>query len=172
MTGSRGLGLFRRTLGLALVGAGVVGAGAAARNALAAAPWDPASVNVCQSIPGEEVAKALGKRLKEAHPFSTKARLSRCTYLLSSPGAPEGPTEGFALWLYGPDEYDALARFTEGPATDVTGIGDKAILFRDPGDGRYKLRAVRRGRFTLEATAPESDSARKLADLAIRRLAR
>jgi hypothetical protein len=54
----------------------------------------------------------------------------------------------------------------------VAGIDDKAILFRDPGDGRHKLRAVRRGPFTLEGTSREADSAKKLAELAIRNLAR
>jgi hypothetical protein len=91
---------------------------------------------------------------------------------LTLPGAPEGRTDGFTLWLHAPHEYDALARFTEGSVKDVAGIDDKAILFRDPGDGRHKLRAVRRGPFTLEGTSREADSAKKLAELAIRNLAR
>jgi len=134
---------------------------------------DPASVNLCEEVPGGDVARALGKALKTARPFSSKeSRLGRCTYVLAAANAPEGPTEGYTLWLYGPGEYEALARVTEGPVEKVAGFGDEAILFHDPGDGRYKLRAVRRGRFTVEATTPDAESARKLAQLGLERLSR
>lgn len=129
---------------------------------------DPSSINVCERVPGAEVAKALGKALRSQRPIMVKeSKLSRCVYIVGLPAKPEAPTEGLVLWLYAPREYAELNRVTEGKLEPVPGLGDEAVRFLDPGDGRHKLRLLRRGRFSLEATAGDAASALALARLAL-----
>ena len=54
----------------------------------------------------------------------------------------------------------------------VTDLGDGAYGFLDSGDGRYKLRVLRRGDVTLEATASTAAGARALAEAAFKALAK
>jgi hypothetical protein len=54
----------------------------------------------------------------------------------------------------------------------VTGLADEAMRFLDSGDGRHKVRLLRRGRFSLEATAKDAPSAVSLAKLALERFDR
>ena len=134
---------------------------------------DPSSVNVCERVPGAEVARALGKALRSERPVVFKdSRLSRCVYILGSPGKSDGPTDGLVLWLSAPTEYADLNRATEAKLEPVPGLGDEAVRFLDSGDGRHKVRLLRRGRFSLEATAADAPSALALARLALERFDR
>jgi hypothetical protein len=54
----------------------------------------------------------------------------------------------------------------------VTGIGDGAYAFKDPGDGRFKIRVLRRGDVTIEASADTAETARKVAAVAVAQLAK
>jgi hypothetical protein len=145
-------------------------AAAGAPPAQGGAITDPSATNVCARVPGADVAKALGKTLRSEKPIVFRdSKLSRCVYLLASPDKPEGPTEGLVLWLYAPGEYAELKRASEAKLEPVAGLGDEAVSFVDPGDGRRKLRLVRHGRFALEATASDAQSARALATLALER---
>jgi hypothetical protein len=134
---------------------------------------DPSSVNVCGRVPGTEVANVLGKALRSERPVVFRdSKLSRCVYIVGPPGKADGPTEGLVLWLYAPDEYAELNRVTEQKMEPVSGLGDEAVRFLDPGDGRQKVRLLRRGRFSLEATAGDAPSALALARLALERFDR
>jgi hypothetical protein len=132
---------------------------------------DPTRVNVCQRVPGEDVAAALGKVLQKARPMTTDSA-ARCVYLLAPPGKADASVSGVVLWLYRAEDYDALAKYTEGTIDKVEGLGDAAIRFKDPGDGLFKLRVLKRGQFALEAVAADPDSSRKLAELAVARLSK
>ncbi len=140
---------------------------------VAAAPLvvtDPSSVNVCERVPGADVAKALGKPLKSERPIIFKdSKLSRCVYLLLPPGKPAGTTEGLVLWLYTAKEYAELNKVTESKLVPVPDLGDEAVRFLDAGDGRHKLRALRKGRYSLETTAGDAATALTLARLALER---
>ena len=131
---------------------------------------DPASVDVCQRVPGAEVAKLFGKELKQAKPFTSKDDFSRCTYLVTNPGSPQ-TVPGYSLWLYPPGDYDELLQYTEGIVENPTGFGDAAVLFKDE-DGFFKLRFVLREKLSLEAVASDAQSAKKLAKLALERFSR
>jgi hypothetical protein len=131
---------------------------------------DPAAVDVCQKVPGAEVAKLFGKSLKEAKPFVSKGEFSRCTYLVTNPGSPE-TVPGYSLWLYPPEEYDALLEYTENIVENPAGFGDAAVLFVGD-DGLSKLRLVVRQKLALEAVATNADSAKRLAKLALERFSR
>ena len=129
---------------------------------------DPTTVDVCKRLPGADVAAALGGLLKQARPLTTDSS-SRCAYLLAPAGKPEETAPGVVVWLYRAGDYDELAKYTEGTTENVPNLGDAAMRFRDPGDGLYKLRVVKRGQFALEAVASDPVSARKLAELALAR---
>jgi hypothetical protein len=124
---------------------------------------DPAAVDVCERVPGAEVAKLFGKELKQVKPFNSKGEFSRCTYLVAG--------TGYSLWLYPPDDYDELLKYTEGIVENPTGFGDAAVLFKDE-DGLFKLRLVVRKKFSLEAVASDAESAKKLSKLALERFSR
>ena len=156
------------TLHLSVWTAGLLAAstGSAAQPAVT----DPSSINVCERVPGTEVAKVLGKPLKSERPIVFKdSKLSRCVYLLYSGGKPEGATQGLVLWLYAAQEYAELNKATESKLEPVAGVGDDAVRFLDSGDGRHKLRALRKGRYAVEATAGDAASALALARLAVER---
>jgi len=132
---------------------------------------DPTKVDVCKRVPGADVATALNRSLEKVQPMTTDSS-SRCVYLLAPPGKPDGPASGVVLWLYKAEDYDDLAKYTEGKIEKVDGLGDAAMRFKDPGDGLFKLRAVKRGQFAVEAVAGDADSSRKLAELALARLSK
>jgi hypothetical protein len=133
---------------------------------------DPSQVDVCQRVPGVDVAKALGKVLKSERPVIFKdSKLSRCVYLLAAAARPD-ESLGLVLWLYAPQEYAELNRVTEASLEKLPGLGDEAVRFRDQGDGRHKLRVLRRGRYSIESTAPDAASALALAKLAVERFDR
>jgi len=56
--------------------------------------------------------------------------------------------------------------------TDVSGLGDGACIFQDSGDGRFKIRVLRKGDVTIEATADTADAARKVAGVTAASLAK
>jgi hypothetical protein len=128
---------------------------------------DPATIDLCEVVPGVEVAKLFGKALKEARPFSSKGALSRCIYAVSDPGSAD-TAAGYSLWLYPPGKYDEYLKTTEGIVEMPSDLGDRAVLFRDKDLSR--LRLVVRPRFTLEAVAPDGESAKKLARLGLAKL--
>ncbi len=131
---------------------------------------DPAAVDVCERVAGADVAKLFGKELKQAKPFVSKDEFSRCTYLVTNPGSPQ-TVPGYSLWLYPPEDYDELLRYTERIVENPSGFGDAAVLFKGE-DGLSKLRLVVRDEFSLEAVASDAESAKKLAKLALERFSR
>jgi hypothetical protein len=136
----------------------------------AQATFDPASVDVCERVPGVDVAKLFGKDLKQARPSSSKDEFSKCTYLVTNPGSSQAAS-GYSLWLYPPEDYQELLRYTEGIVENPSGFGDAAVLFKDD-DGLSKLRLLVRGKLALEAVASDAESAKKLAKLALERFSR
>jgi hypothetical protein len=130
-------------------------------------------VDVCRVIPGEAVAAAVGGKLAEVRPFTPKApTFTRCTYLVDVPGGAQATRKGYALWFHPPADFEELRKYTEGKVTDIPGLGDGAYGFQDPGDGRFKIRVLKRGDVTIEATADTADAARKVAGVAIAALAK
>jgi len=132
---------------------------------------DPTKVDVCERVPGADVAAVMGKALKKTRPMTTDSS-ARCVYLLAPPGKLDESAPGVVLWLYKAGDYDELAQYTEGKIEKLQGLGDAAMRFQDPGDGLFKLRVGKRGQFAFEAVAGDPDSARKLAELALARLSK
>ena len=126
-----------------------------------------ATLNVCQLVPGEDIARALGGKLADARAFSDKA-LSRCTYFIVPPGS-EKP-RGYVVWMQPPEDFEGLKQDIAEPRTSITGLGDGAYMFRDAGDGRFKINVLKRGDVMIQVTGESADSARKVADAVVARL--
>jgi hypothetical protein len=122
---------------------------------------DYATLNACEAMPGDVVARALGGKLAEARPFMDKS-FSRCTYFITPSGSDQ--RLGYVVWLQPAADFDELKKATEERITIVTGLGDAAYAFQDKGDGRFKMNVLKRGDLMFQATANTAESVRKIAD--------
>lgn len=118
--------------------------------------------DVCQLVPGDAVARAVGATLTQARPFFDAA-FSRCTYLIV--GA-DGKPGGHVVWVQPASDFEELRKVHEKPVTPVNGLGDAAYMFRDE-DGRFKIYVLKRNDLMFQATGDTADSARKVADLVV-----
>jgi len=124
---------------------------------------DYETFNVCQAVPGETIARALGGKLVQTRPFYDKS-FSRCTYFVVPPG--KDAQLGYAVWVSPPEDFEELKKHIEEPRTALTGLGDGAYMYRDKGDNRFKIYVLKRGDLMFQATAESAESARKVADAA------
>jgi hypothetical protein len=128
---------------------------------------DYATFNVCQAVPGDTIARALGGRLVQTRPSYDKS-FSRCTYFIVPPG--KDTQLGYVVWVQPPEDFEELKKHIEEPRTALTGLGDGAYMFRDKGDDRFKINVLKRGDLMFQATADSPESARKIADAVAARL--
>lgn len=128
---------------------------------------DWTKLNVCELVPGDAVAQAVGARLNQARPTYDKT-FSRCTYLVTLTAA--NKPAGYIVWMQPEADFEALKQYAESPLTAVTGLGDGAYIFQDKGDGRFKLRVLKRGDLMFEATGDSAEAARKVADVVVQHL--
>ena len=122
---------------------------------------DYATLNVCEAVPGEIIAHAVGGKLTSVRGTTDKS-FSRCRYTVAMPGT-DAPS-GYVVWISPPEDFEDLKTSIEEPRTTLNGLGDGAYIYRDKGDGRFKVYVLKRGDLTFEATAESPESARKVAD--------
>lgn len=123
-------------------------------------------VDVCQLVPGEAIARALGGKLVQTRPFNPKdGTFSRCTYFIVPAGSNE--RAGYSIWVYPAGDFEELKQYSEDKMTPLTGLGDGAYIFRDSGDAFFKLRVLKRGDLSFEAIADTAEKARKVAEAAV-----
>jgi hypothetical protein len=130
-------------------------------------PRDWTTFNVCQLVPGDAVARAVAAKLNEARPFYDKT-FSRCTYLVTITAT--NKPAGYGVWMSPEADFEELKQHTQSPLTPVTGLGDGAYMFQDKGDGRFKIRVLKRGDLMFEATGDSADAARKVAAVVVEHL--
>ena len=121
---------------------------------------DYATLNVCQVVPGDAIARALGGTFAEARPFGDKA-FSRCTYFIVPSGG--GQRMGYVVYIQPAEDFEGLKKYIDDPITPIAGLGDGAYMFHDTGDGRFKIHVLKRGDVTIEASGDSEASARKVA---------
>ncbi len=137
------------------------GAGAAAK------PLDLATVDVCERIPGKQVAEAVGGQSAEVLSFrGSGQQLPRCRYAVSG-GAQR---QVYVLWLLPPAEFDALRLQQQNPVTAVSNLGDGAYVTFIAGSQRTDLYVLKRGVATIEITGDDRAAVTKIARLALGRL--
>ena len=130
-------------------------------------PRDWMTFDVCQLVPGDAVARAVAATLNQTRPFYDKT-FSRCTYLVTITAT--NKPAGYAVWMSPEADFEELKRHTQSPLTPVTGLGDGAYMFQDKGDGRFKIRVLKRGDLMFEATGDSADAARKVAAVVVEHL--
>ena len=108
----------------------------AGRSAAAQPRRDYEKLNVCEAVPGEIIARAVGGKLTAVRGTTDKS-FSRCRYTVAMPGT-DTPS-GYVVWISPPDDFEDLKQSIEEPRTTVTGLGDGAYIYRDKGDGRFKI---------------------------------
>jgi hypothetical protein len=137
-------------------------------SATAAKPRDFAKTDVCQLVPGEAVARALGMKLADAQSFvDPGGAFARCTYLVVPIVDAGDLRKGYSVWLQPAGDFERLKASSQGPTSPVPDLGDTAYLFQDPGDGRVKLRALKKGDAVLMVTADTAEAARRIAEVAV-----
>jgi len=134
------------------------------------APMDLAAVDVCQRVPGEEVARAVGGKLAEVLPFrGSDQQGSRCRYSIV-PANGQGARRIFVVWLMAAREFDALRRSQDNPTSAVPNLGDNAFISFTPGGQRFDLCVLKRDVATIEVAGEERTAVIKVARLALSRL--
>lgn len=117
--------------------------------------------DVCQIITGEVVAQAVQGRIVE-----TSSAEGRCVYIVA---LPEGgaTNRAFVVYRHEAGAYAGLREVLEGEVTQVTGLGDEAVLTFDREAKRYWLLVVKRGRVTLQVSGDDKDQVRQVAAAAL-----
>jgi hypothetical protein len=149
--------------GMALL-AGSVVAAAHQQKAPPPPPKSFESVNVCERIPGSELAGAVGGRLLETRPVNIKDFApARCVYTIEIKGA----KHGFVVWLSPPDDYAGLRKAADPPLKPISGVGEQAHVTFDKDTKRYQLTAVRAGKVTIQVTGEQEGWIEAMAKLTL-----
>ena len=127
----------------------------------AQASRDYTKFNVCEAVPGDAIARAMGGRIVTTRPTFDK-NWSRCLYMVTTPGSDR--QRGYTVWLAPPPDFEDMKPYIEEPITPVAGLGDGAYIYRDKGDGRFKIYVLMRGQQTISTTGETAESARKVAE--------
>jgi hypothetical protein len=139
-------------------------AAVAARDQTPGPPASFESVNVCERITGDALAKAVGGRLLDTRPVNIKNFApARCIY-----GVEIGGTRRtFVLWLNPAADYVGLRDAAEGPVKPVQGIGDAAHLTFDGDTKRHTLTALKKGMVTIQVSGDQVDWVETIAKVTI-----
>ena len=122
------------------------------------------STDLCKSIPGDEIAKAIGGKIMETKSFD-----GRCVYIVHF-GQTDPPSRAFVIYRHEASEYGALKDAMEGNIKTVKGIGDEAVGSFDSQSNRYWLLVVKRGKVTYQVSGDNEEFVRKVAVAALRKL--
>ena len=122
------------------------------------------TVSVCARVPGEAVAAALAGKLLDARPVNVKDfTAARCVYGIEIAGG----RRTIVIWINPASDYDGLRDAADGPVTPVSGVGDKAHQTFDADTKRYWLRAVQRGKATVQVSGERPEWLQTVARLAL-----
>lgn len=122
------------------------------------------SVNVCERVTGDALAKAVGGRALDARPINLKnVEWARCVYGTEIDGA----RRAFVLWFNPASDFEGLRQAAGRSAKPVTGVGDEAYVTFDDETKRHSLTAMKRGVATIQITGEQQDWVRRIAVLAL-----
>jgi len=120
------------------------------------------SDDLCQVIPGTEVADAVGGTLLE-----TKTSVNGCVYIVGFKSG-EPPGRAFVIYRHEPGAFEGLKDAMDGSVGNLKGIGDEAVIGRDRYSGRYWLLAVIHGKVTYQFSGDDVDMTLKVARAALK----
>ncbi len=123
-----------------------------------------ATVNVCERVPGEEVASSLKGKLIDVRPVNIAGfDAARCLYGIDLGDA----RQTFVLWFNPVADYDGLRKAASGLVKALADIGDAAHLTTDADTKRVIITAMKRGRVTIQVTGEREEWVRTVATLAL-----
>lgn len=123
-----------------------------------------ATINVCERVPGEEVATAVKGKLIDVRPVNIAGfEAARCVYGIDLGDA----RQTFVLWFNPASDYDGLRKAASGLVKPLAEIGDAAHLTTDADTKRVIITAIKRGKVTIQATGAREEWVRDLATLAL-----
>jgi hypothetical protein len=137
----------------------------------ARASLDPATVDVCERVPGKAVAEALGGKLNDALSYrASEQQPSRCRYSITLGAGAGSANRTFIVWLLTPEQLEARSRRQDNPMTPVSGLGDVAFLTYAPVGERRDLYVLKRGVAAIEVTGEDRGALIKVAKVALAQL--
>lgn len=168
---ARGAALAVLALALSCGGGDRPAASASATAGPAAAPAPPApkgrdlvGLKVCDLVPAADVGKALGGTVQLATGQPGNKYQADCMYTVRI-GALSKTTQ---IWLYPPDQFDAMKEMETGATDAIDGLGPGAYGRND--SGVYQIVARVPDAVTLDARGDTPAQARAMADLAMEKL--
>jgi len=122
------------------------------------------TTNVCQRVPGEDVATAVKGTLLDVRPVNIAGfAAARCVYGIDVSDA----RQTFVLWLNPASDYDGLRKAASGLVKPLPDIGDAAHLTTDSDTKRVIITTTKRGKVTIQATGAREEWVRAVAMLAL-----
>jgi len=132
---------------------------------------DFGTLNVCDVLPGDSLAIALGGRLSDVRPLDSGAgEAKRCRYTMLPADTTSGKPSVFVVYLQRPADFDTLKTLQEDPIDSVYGLGDDAFISYHSDTARHDLYVLKRERYMIEITGDDRESIRKIAEYALGRL--
>ncbi len=125
---------------------------------------DGTVIDICKTIPGVDVAKAVDGKIIE-----TKSLEGRCVYII---GFKETgvPNHAFVIYQHEASDYESLRDAMEGEIKPFKGIGDEAVISFDSETHRYWLLVVKREKVTFQVSGDSEDLVGKVAGAALKKL--
>lgn len=128
-----------------------------------------ATLNVCDLLPGDSLAAAVGGRISDVRAFDSGANAAkRCRYTVLPADSNHKPSV-FVVHLQSAADFDTLKTLQEDPIEPVLGLGDDAFITYHSDTARYDLYMVKRERYLIEITGDDPYAIRKIAELALAR---
>ena len=127
---------------------------------------DLSTFDICTRVPAADVAGILGATSERTSAKATMLSYATdCTYTIDRG---EGTKDYVMIWLYAPEMW---APTMAGEIEKIGGLGDDAYLEKGSAGTFSKVNVLVEGDFMLDARANSPEEARKLAELALERLA-
>lgn len=125
---------------------------------------DLSALDVCARLPVAAVAEIMDSTAERTSGQATMTtHATDCTYTIERG---EGARDYVMVWLYAPEMW---APAMAGEDEEIAGLGDEAYLTQ--GSGSFKrVHVLLKGHFMLDTRADSPVQARKLAELALKRL--
>lgn len=132
---------------------------------------DFAALNVCELLPGDSIAAAVGGRISDVRAFDSGASAAkRCRYTVFPADSSSHTPSVFVVHLQSAADFDTLKILQEDPIEPLHGLGDDAFITYHSNTARYDLYVVKRERYLIEITGDDPAAIHKIAELALARL--
>ncbi len=149
-------------------------AGETSASAEAAAPGEPidtSALNVCQRVPGKEVAQALSGELSGVLPFpASDEQPARCRYAVKLSASGRSTERAYIVYLMTPSDFDKRRVQVANPMTPVPKLADVAYVTYAPAGEAATLFVLKRGTAAIEIMGEDRAQLVKIARVVLAHL--